>query len=52
MGNAADVIGGKPIAVYFRCNAIDPLVAFYDIGYNKFKLLSLVYWLQTLNQEH
>jgi hypothetical protein len=27
MSNTADVTGGKPIAVYLRCNAINPIVA-------------------------
>jgi hypothetical protein len=35
MSNTADVTGGKPIAVYSQSisglNAINPLVAFYDI---------------------
>jgi hypothetical protein len=32
MTNTADVTGGKPFAVYLRCqSAVNTLVAFYDI---------------------
>jgi hypothetical protein len=43
MSNTADVTGGKPIAVWSRsisgANAINPLVAFYDIHGGKRKVL-------------
>jgi hypothetical protein len=39
MSNTADVTGGKPIAVWSQSipglNAINPLVAFYDIHWRK-----------------
>jgi hypothetical protein len=43
MSNTADVIGGKPIAVLSQTisdvNAINPLVAFYDIHGRKREVL-------------
>jgi hypothetical protein len=43
MKNTADVIGGKPIAVFLHSisgvSAINPLVAFYDIHGGKREVL-------------
>jgi hypothetical protein len=47
MRNAADVIGGKPIAVLLQSfsgvTAINPLVAFYDIHGGKREVLFFYY---------
>jgi hypothetical protein len=47
MSNTADVPGGKPIAVWSEsssgANAINPLVAFYDIHGKKREMLFLYF---------
>jgi hypothetical protein len=49
MKNTADVTGGKPIAVLLQyisgVNAINPLVAFYDIHGGKREVLLFFYFV-------
>jgi hypothetical protein len=56
MRNAADVTGGKPIAVLLwsisGVSAINPLVAFYDIHGGKRKMLFFYFVLDTTRDLH
>jgi hypothetical protein len=47
--NTADVTDDKPIAVIavLRCNAVNPLVAFYDIRTGKKEVLFFISVLDT-----
>jgi hypothetical protein len=55
MSNTADVTGGKPIAVWSQSisgvNAINPLVAFYDIHGRKREVL-FIYFVPDTTRDH
>jgi hypothetical protein len=55
MRNTADVTGGKPLAVFLQSisdvNAINPLVAFYDIHGGKREVLFFYFVPDTIRDE-
>jgi hypothetical protein len=55
MRNAADVTGGKPIAVFLQSisgvSAVNPLVAFYDIPGEKGEVL-FFYFVPDTTRDH